>query len=833
MKKNSCITFIAGKNNPQIFCLDDFEKEEVRLGRGEFHGSDNTVKNDIAIPADISIVSRSHCTFTRTSGGWRVTDDQSFNGLLFNGNKISSRLLHDGDKLYIGTDVNERCILAFSSDGGENVDSSRDMISLEGKSRFVIGRSDDCDFIMNHPSVSRRHCVITAEGGDHFAFDNGSMNGVLLNGSPLSGKKKLFPMDKLTIADTTIVFCDGGLYVMKKMGGVSVCAQNLVKAVGSHNGEKTITDHVNLSIEPGDFTAIIGGSGAGKTTLLNCLSGMADFTSGDVLINGESIRSGGRSIRSIIGYVPQKDIVYDDLTLEHMLVYSAKLRMPKDTSPREINEKISEVLEMVELTAHRKTIISKLSGGQKKRASIAVELLASPKLFFLDEPSSGLDPGTEKHLMQMLKKLAETGKTVIMVTHTVQNVGLCDRIICMGNGGKLCYSGKPSELLDFFGKKNMTDIYDDLNENSTAVSERFRKSWEKYGSEASPTPALPAASEKKKIDFGRSLKQFTVMTARYAEIMFNSRGRLILLGLMPIALTCIVCAAFQADGNLFNALGITINRTSLPFAVAEDTMKLLFSFSCAAFWVGIFNSVQEISKERVIYERERFAGIGSVPYVFSKFAVIGVLCVIQSAIMTAVFMLLTNTYATVDGNADSVTAIKLEINADGIVFTSGGMWFEFFLTVFLAVMSAMALGLTISAAASNEMALVICPVCLLPQILFSGVACTLSGFTETVSKIITCRWSCIAFFASADINSMYESCKYDMGSWDITEFDNGFGVDEAYSAYTTYIFGLDPVKSAWIALLIMTAVCTAAAVICVHLKGVRTKPAFNKRKNKF
>lgn len=833
MKKKSCITFIAGKNKPQIFCLDDFNKNDVRLGRGEIHGSDSALKNDIVIPVDVSIVSRSHCTFTRTSEGWRVTDDQSFNGLRFNESKISSRLLHDGDKLYIGTDVNERCILAFSCDGKENVDFSRNMISLEGKSRFVIGRSDDCDFIMSHPSVSRHHCVITTEGGEHFAYDNGSMNGVLLNGAPLSGKKKLFSMDKLTIADTTMVFCDNGFYVMKKMGGVSVCAQDLVKTVGVHNGEKIITDHVDLSIEPGDFTAIVGGSGAGKTTLLNCLSGMADFTSGDVLINGESIRSGGRSIRSIIGYVPQKDIVYDDLTLEHMLVYSAKLRMPKDTSPREINEKISEVLELVELTDHRKTLISKLSGGQKKRASIAVELLASPKLFFLDEPSSGLDPGTEKHLMQMLKKLAETGKTVIMVTHTVQNVGLCDRIICMGNGGRLCYSGKPSELLEFFGKESMTDIYDDLNENSAAVSERFRKRREKYGSEASSDSELPAASAKKKFDPGRSMKQFAVMTARYSEIVFNSRGRLILLGIMPIVLTCIVCAAFQADGNLLNVFGIVINRTSLPFAVAEDTMKLLFSFSCAAFWVGIFNSVQEISKERVIYERERFAGIGPVPYVLSKFAVNGVLCAIQSAIMTTVFMLLTNTYATIDGNVDSVTAIKLGINAGGIVFTNGGMWFEFFLTVFLAVISAMALGLTISAAFSNEMALVICPVCLIPQMLFSGVACTLTGFSETVSKIITCRWSCIAFFASTDINSMFQSCKYDMGSWNITEFDNGFGVDEAYSAYNTYLFGLDPVKSAWVALLIMTVVCTSAAVICVRLKGVNPKSVFKKRKNKF
>lgn len=824
MNLNSFVSFYSGKGAPQSYCLESFGKDSVRFGRGEIHG-DSGEPNDICVDPGIAIVSRAHCTFFRTATGWVVRDDGGMNGLLFNGIKVNVHELHDGDKLYIGTKADERCVIAFELKGNE-AERQFDTVSLSGKSRIFIGRdTNTCDLVISHPSVSRRHCVITNEGGGYFIADNGSTNGVILNGAPLVGKRQLMEMDKITIADTSIVFSGDTLYSAGVINGVSVAALGIVKKVKNKKAEKIITNNVSLSVNPGEFAAIIGGSGAGKTTLLNCLSGLTDFNFGDVLINGESIRSNSKSIRSIIGYVPQKDIVYDNLTLERMLYYSAKLRMPDDTSIEEIKRKIDETIDMVELNEHRHTMISKLSGGQKKRASIAVELLASPKLFFLDEPSSGLDPGTEKHLMELLKKLANSGKTVIMVTHTVQNIGMCDRIICMGNGGLLCYSGSPSNAAAFFGRNALTDIYTDLNENSEAVSNRFTSMMQPAAGAGAPQPA---PKEKRKTRPGRGLKQFGVMTARYAEIMFNSFSRLILLAIMPAAVTFIVCMAFQADGNIYNLFGTAINRTSLPFLVASDTMALMFSFSCAGFWVGIFNSVQEISKERVIFERERRAGVSPLPYVMSKFAVLGILCAFQSAVMTAVFMLLTNTTVTVDGNTSAITALELTINSDGIVFSNGGMWLELYIITLLTVLSAMGLGLAISAAVSNEMALVICPLCLLPQILFSGVVADLTGITETISNIITCRWACIGYFTSAAVNSMYESCTYDMGVWEKTEFTNGFGVNEAYSSEKTYLFGLDPVISSWIALAIMTAVCIAFAVIFIYFASMN-KNAFKKR----
>ena len=839
LEKNKITLFISNYP-PCVYYLDSFNKNEVRLGRGPIHGNEGSPINDIVIDPSVAIISRAHCTFLKTEEGWFITDDGSYNGLSFNGARISGKQLHDGDQLTIGTRMGERCVIAFSVQRQSDVSSSvnvssganggafnRDMFSynLTGKSRYVIGRAPDCDIVIGHPSVSRNHCVITNEGGVYYIYDNNSVNGVILNGSPLNKKQRLERMDKVTIADVTLVFDDGKMYFLTSAGGVSVAAHNIVKRVSSGRGKKLITDNVSLSIEPGEFVAIVGGSGAGKTTLLNCLSGMTDFTSGDVLINGVSIKANNRSVRSIIGYVPQNDIVYDSLTLERMLLHSAKLRMPKDTSRKEIDEKIKETLEMVELTEHRHTLISKLSGGQKKRASIAVELLASPKLFFLDEPSSGLDPGTEKNLMAMLKRLAESGKTVITVTHTVQNINMCDRIICMGNGGLLCYSGKPAGALSFFGKQNMTDIYDDLNDNSKAVSTRFTQ---QFGAPPQTTTGSITDEKEKKPGIFEGLRQFRVLTARYAEITVNSKMRLALLLLMPVVLTVLVCLAFQADGNIFNYLGVIIDRTILPFEVADDTMKLLFSFSCAAFWVGIFNSVQEISKERRIYEREQFTGVKPIPYIFSKFVVIGILCFIQSAIMVAMLIFFTNTTATVDGDINSVSALSIGMNEGGIVF-GNALWLELFVTTFLSLLSAMCLGLAVSSAVSNEMALVICPVCLLPQILFSGVASPLSGLTEAISKVITCRWSCIAYFTSSNINSMLARCTYDSGMWVKIEFSNGYGIDEAYSEAKTYLFGLNPVYSSWIALAIMSVVCLLAAILFLYFRNVNIKSVFKKK----
>lgn len=859
------ITLYVPGENPTTYDLDEFNSNVIRLGKGPYHSVDGTPAeqtpvNDIQINPRFKFVSRAHCTFHRDPHGiWYVTDDNSKNGTWFNNHLITQHRLSNDDKLYIGRDADMRLVITYScirQDTQTIGDGTLTSFSLRALQRCVIGRAENCDIVISHPMASRWHCVITQEQGQFFIEDNHSTNGVLLNSAALEGRKPLRAMDRISIAGTSFIFNGDSLFYRAQTGGVGIVVSHVCKRVGKGRQAKFIANDISLNIQPNTFVAIIGGSGAGKSTLLNCMSGLTDMTSGDVYINGESIRTGGENLRHLLGYVPQQDIVYDSLTLERMLLYSAKLRMPPDTSPQEIQKKIDETLETVELTEHRKTMISRLSGGQKKRASIAVELLASPKVFFLDEPSSGLDPGTEKHLMKMLKRLSQNGRTVVMVTHTVQNIDLCDTVVCMGQGGLLCYAGSPADTLKFFGQEHMTDVYDALNEESDAWSRRFR--------ELSSTVAEPHRAPGKG---GRSrgaatlaahLRQFRVMTARYVEIMFNSRGRLIMLLLMPVALALLVCLAFGADGGIqeslyrmyagwyeagthdANILRSLISsmadqmRGTFPFLVAGDTMAFLFAFSCAVFWTGIFNSVQEISKERPIYERERFSGVGVVPYVLSKFFLLAALCLLQSAIMTAVLLRMSNTslvYPAMEDNLEGAF-MHMIIMSRGVVLGDGLYWLETFLTTCLCSLSAMCLGLVISTLASNDMALVLCPICLMPQILFSDVVVEVAGITKVISNFISCKWSCVAYMVSARINEMYKSISlaeegvgYVTDPKNLQEALNAAETGKVYRALKfiydpseSYLFGQNGVASAWIALGLMCVVCVAAAMLILRFR---------------
>lgn len=210
---------------------------------------------------------------------------------------------------------------------------------------------------------------------------------------------------------------------------------------------------------------------------MSAISGFDKEFTGAVYCNGVNLIEQFHSLKSIIGFVPQQDIIYENLTLKRMLLYTAKLKMPKDTQRQEMEQRIHAVLKMVDLEEHQNTYIRKLSGGQKKRASIAVELLADPKLFFLDEPTSGLDPGTEKNLMMTLSKLSkEQNKTIVMVTHTTQNLHLCDKIIFMGPGGRLCFCGNVEEAKKFYQTDDLVNIYNMIAENPELWQRRFEQS---------------------------------------------------------------------------------------------------------------------------------------------------------------------------------------------------------------------------------------------------------------------------------------------------------------------------------------------------------------------
>ncbi len=227
--------------------------------------------------------------------------------------------------------------------------------------------------------------------------------------------------------------------------GLRVDAINLNKWVRK---DLNILQNISVSFKPREFIVVVGQSGGGKSTFVDAVAGYRPATPPSrVLVNDIDIYQNFDSIRNDIGFVPQKDIIHMELTIYQALDYAAQLRMPADMTDDERHKRVMEVLDDLDLT-HRKDVqISGLSGGQQKRVSIGVELLTKPGLFFLDEPTSGLDPGTETALMQLMRRLADQGRTIVLITHATKNVMLGDKVIFLARGGYLAWFGPPEEAI--------------------------------------------------------------------------------------------------------------------------------------------------------------------------------------------------------------------------------------------------------------------------------------------------------------------------------------------------------------------------------------------------
>lgn len=493
--------------------------------------------------------------------------------------------------------------------------------------------------------------------------------------------------------------------------GISVDADHVVITRGK--GRKTFVtgNNVSLNIKPGELVAIIGGSGAGKSTILNCMCGYLPPAKGEVYINGIDLYKNFNSLKKLIGYVPQSDIVYDNLTLYDMLFYTAKLRLPKDVSERERESAIDRAIRLVELSEKKNSFIKSLSGGQKKRASIAVELLSDPNLLFLDEPASGLDPGTERNLMQSLREMANGGKTVILVTHSTLQLKLCDKIVFMGKGGNLCYFGSYDDALAFFGVSDVVDVYNMITDNAP----EWRN---KYDSTAEPAPAERASSSNTPAGKSKRRFQLPVLCARYIKLVANDRQRLLLLLVQAPVLALLI--SLVADGQQFEQY--------------EMTKSLLFALSCSAFWVGMLNAIQEVCKERSILKREYMAGLSLNAYLLSKILVLGILCLIQSVLIIGVF------------------AVSVGLPEEGLFMAP---IVELLITTFLTAIASAAMGLFVSSLFTNaDRAMTVAPILLMPQILFSGLIFKLDGATEMISWLAVCRWSMEGYGTTANLNEL-------------------------------------------------------------------------------
>ncbi len=751
------ISIFDGEEQPYFVDLRSFQKQQVMFGRSP--------DNDIVLHS--ALVSRHHGYFQIDSNGCTLVDNNSSNGIIVNGQMIRSKFLQEGDQIKIDrltASMRDGVMILF---GTKKEPVTWRFISLNEKNVITIGRNPTCDVVLDHMSVSRVHAVIENRQGNFFIRDNNSMNGVYVNGQRIYNEQMLKEKDVIVITNSKLLYSAGLLNYCCFTNGIGLDAIDIVKRVKSGHGEKTITNHISLSIEPCSFTGIIGGSGAGKTTFMNCLSGYNGATEGHVLINGVDLYKNYNSFKSIIGYVPQQDIIHGNLPLQEMLEYSAKLRMPPDTTKEERKARVRDVIKTVELSGHEDTMINLLSGGQRKRASIAVELLSDPKIFFLDEPSSGLDPGTEKNLMHTMHNMARQGITIILITHTIQNINLFDKIIFLGKGGNLCYYGPPQGAPSFFGVEHLSDAYMLTESNSDELKNRFLTSGimqpvENTGHNTGKQ--VRGESESFGVKTRKIFSNTWTLSIRYTKLLINDTQRMLLLLLQPPLL----------------ALMISITKDGNQYKYRMITMSLLFTLACSGFWIGILNAIQEICKEKIILKRENMAGLSLFAYVTSKMLVLTILCAVQS------FLLLVSYW------------ILIGLPEDGIIMSP---FLELFLTIFLTALSATALGLVVSSFFDNpDRALVVAPLLIMPQILYSGILFELEGTKNTISYFTTCRWAMKAFGITADLNKL-------------PELNIDMPIYKEIFEHTAENMGI-----AWGALLLMTVVCYAVSYISMRVK---------------
>jgi len=706
-RTSSLVTIFDGNESPQTIDLNSYSKGFVYFGRH--------TDNDIVLKSHL--VTSNHGRFVYKNNAWVIEDKAAFdsapstNGLIYNNASIISRYVSEGDFIRIDDGfetVREGVLFVFSS---VDSDSKWNTIPLLNKTEINIGRDNSCDLILPHISVSKCHARILKENDGFYISDTGSTNGVIINNKRLHGRQKLHEKDVIVITNSKIIFTSNALFYCCYKNGISVDASKVVIKRGKGRKSFITCNHVTLNIKPGELVAVIGGSGAGKSTILNAMCGYLPPADGEVYINGVDLYSNFDSLKKLIGYVPQSDIVYDNLTLYDMLTYTAKLRLPKDTQKTEREAAINKAIQMVELTEKKKSLIKSLSGGQRKRASIAVELLSDPNLLFLDEPASGLDPGTERNLMQSLRTMADGGKTVILVTHSTLQLKMCDKIVFMGKGGNLCFYGSYDEALKFFHVTDIVDVYNMITDHADYWSREFEKSRTTAGNQRENNISSNKNKENK-------FRQLCVLSARYLKLVINDKQRLFLLLMQAPLLAFLI--SFVADGQQFDQY--------------EMTKSLLFALSCSAFWVDMLNAIQEICKERTVLKREYMTGLSLGSYISSKIIVLGLMCLIQSILITTVFK------------------FTVGMPEKGLLMNP---FVEILINTFITAIASTAMGLFVSSLFNNaDRAMTVAPILLMPQILFSGLIFTLDGATEAISWLAICRWSMEGYGTTANLNDL-------------------------------------------------------------------------------
>ncbi|MBS0017579.1 MAG: ATP-binding cassette domain-containing protein [Arthrospira sp. SH-MAG29] len=722
--------YLELNNQGQVLTFELTQNQHI-LGR-------DRTRADLVVPETWRVISAGHLILRQIGDTYYIYDGDgqqpSTNGLFVNHTRITAKegyRLRSGVEITIGQNPKNQMRLRYFDPNNPTTSPYSVIPPISLKERSVmLGRDSTATVQLDSPIVSRCHGIIEPDDQGHYILNDYSANGIFVNGKRIQKATRLLDNDTIRIGPFTLMRQGDNLAIMDLGDRIRLDAERLLRLVRDRRGKsKVLLSDLTFAIEPGQFVALVGGSGAGKSTLMRTLLGLSPTTKGSVYLNGDELQQNFNLYRHQIGYVPQDDIIHRDLTVGEVLTYAAKLRLPPDG---DIEATVTKTLYEIEMLDRRDVMVSQLSGGQRKRVSIGVELLADPKLFFLDEPTSGLDPGLDKKMMELLRRLANQGRTVILVTHATANMMMCDRVVFLGRGGRLCYFGPPGEAFEFFelDTGDFADIYNLLEEGEAIAQEwslRFRKSpqFQNYvvnhltGGETPEKNRQPATHKLANIP-----RQLSILTQRYGQLIKRDKFNLLL--------------------NLLTApVGILLIRLAIgdrhPFIGDADTSlaslarQVLFVFTCAAIWVGLSSSLQELVKETAIYARERLVNLRIVSYLGSKFLILSGLALLQTLLMVGIISLCFS------GKSHPLFPWILGVS----------------ITTFLTIISAMSLGVLVSARVENSaQANSALPLLLLPQIIFSGVLFKMSGISRVVSWLMVSRWSMGAYGSLGDINSL-------------------------------------------------------------------------------
>ena len=622
--------------------------------------------------------------------------------------ELFDKAVHDGKRLWSDA----------ATEANRAIDES-EVIAL--RDSIVFGRSSmDADWVLPDPDISNRHFEVTKDGDAFYIEDLDSGSGTWVNGTRQThGRNALRDGDTIVAGPYVFRFADQHLTTVSKDQHAHLLCINLNKdVIDRSTGEPLrILNDITIEFLPSEFVVILGPSGSGKSTLLNALSGRSLASSGHVIFNEQDLYLQFDSVKKQLAIVPQKDLLHSQLTLRGALTYTARLRLSSGFKEQEIRERVMKAVEGVEMTERIDTVISNLSGGQVKRASLANEMLADPSLLFIDEATSGLDERSDREIMELLRKLSDDGKAIVCITHNLGNVQeFCHKVVVLTNGGHLAFIGTPREALTYFDVPDLGAVY-------LRLSEKDGLEWARRFSETESFSAILRATNKRsELDqlpevlrltpsilqrVGQFIRHTRTALERNIALQWADKRSLFVAGVQPLLVAFLICVLF---GEVKGGVGVFEQ-----LRVDGQSLTILFLLSISAFWFGCSNSAKEIVKERSLYERELDAGLNPLSYFASKSILLSIFTIVQTAVLLGIVILITR----IEGN----------LIAYAIALTAGGV-------------CGVALGLCISALSTDtDVASTAVPIAVIPQVVLGGSVAKVEGFSELCATVVApCYW---------------------------------------------------------------------------------------------